>query len=88
MTSLRQRMLHDLQIRNYSPRTTTTYVRAVACFAKHFGTSPQLLGAKEIRDYQVFILRSATRTPYTEELSRSIRQLPSGIDRRIDAEKV
>ena len=57
MTSLRQRMLHDLQIRNYSPRTTKTYVRAVACFAKHFGTSPQLLGAKEIRDYQVFLVK-------------------------------
>jgi integrase len=49
-------MLHDLLVRNYSPRTIKTYISAVARFAKHFGTSPQLLGVKEIREYQVFLV--------------------------------
>src|SRR6266487_3423804 len=35
MTSLRQRMLEDLRIRNYAPTTVECYVRAVAEFAKH-----------------------------------------------------
>jgi len=45
MKPLRQRMLDDLQIRNYSPHTVAAYVRGVAEFAKHFGKSPDLLGA-------------------------------------------
>jgi len=44
MSSLRQRMTQDLQIRNYSPRTIKTYVGALARFAGHFHRSPDKLG--------------------------------------------
>ena len=44
MTSLRQRFIDDLRIRNYSPRTIESYVAGVARFAKHFNRSPDLLG--------------------------------------------
>jgi integrase/recombinase XerD len=40
MTPLRQRMLEDMQIRNLSPRTRTTYIEHVARFARHFQQSP------------------------------------------------
>jgi hypothetical protein len=39
MTALRQRMLEDLQVRNYAPTTIAAYIRSVAEFAKHFGKS-------------------------------------------------
>jgi integrase/recombinase XerD len=55
MTSLRQRMLEDLRIRNYAPTTVTCYVRAVAEFAKHFNKSPDELGPEEIRKWQLFL---------------------------------
>ena len=57
MTRLRQRMIEDLEIRNYPPETIKGYVFYVAQSAKHFGKSPDLLGAEEIRPYQVFLLR-------------------------------
>jgi integrase/recombinase XerD len=56
MTPLRQRMLDDLCIRNYSPSTVECYIRSVAAFAKHFGKSPELLGPEEIRSWQLFLL--------------------------------
>ena len=57
MTPLRQRMLEDLQIRNYSPATVRCYVRSVADFAKHFKRSPDQLGSEEIRSWQLYLLR-------------------------------
>jgi len=57
MTVLRQRMLEDLRVRNYSDRTTKTYIDAVARFAVHFGKSPDLLGPEDVRSYQVHLVR-------------------------------
>ena len=57
MTGLRQRFVDDLQLRNYSPRTVEAYVAAVARFAKHFGKSPELLGAEQIRTFQLHLLQ-------------------------------
>ena len=56
MTLLRQRMLEDLRVRNYSPRTCECYVDRVAKFAQHFHKSPDLLGPEEVRSYQVHLV--------------------------------
>ena len=57
MTQLRQRMIEDLHIRNFSPHTIEAYIRCVAKFAQHFGTSPDQLGPEHVRDYQLFLLQ-------------------------------
>ncbi len=57
MTPLRQRFLHDLQLRNYSPRTLETYLSHVVRFARHFGRSPEQLGAEDVRLYQLYLLQ-------------------------------
>jgi site-specific recombinase XerD len=56
MTKLRQRMLEELQRRNYSPSTARQYLRDVAAFAEHFHRSPDRLGAEQIREYQLFLI--------------------------------
>jgi site-specific recombinase XerD len=58
MTPLRQRMIADLRIRNYSPRTIACYTERVASFARHCGTSPQALGPEQIREYQRFLVET------------------------------
>ena len=57
MTQLRQRMLEELQRRNYSAGTIRLYLRHVAEFAQHFHRSPDQLGAEDIRQYQLFLIR-------------------------------
>jgi len=55
MTPLRQRFLHDLQLRNYAPRTIDTYVLRVALCARHFNRSPELLSGEQLRDYLIHL---------------------------------
>jgi integrase/recombinase XerD len=56
MTPLRQRFLNDMLIRNYAAGTIESYLAAVSRFAKHFGKSPEFLGAEEIREFQIHLL--------------------------------
>ena len=58
MSLLRQRMLEDLRIRNYSPRTIEVYVERVAKFAHYFGQSPEELGPEHIREFQLFLVQT------------------------------
>lgn len=55
MTSLRQRMIEDLQIRNLAVGTQQVYVQQVSLFARHFNKSPELLGPEQIRTYQIYL---------------------------------
>jgi len=58
MTPLRQRMLEDLRVRNYSPRTQATYIQHVARFAAYFGKSPDELTKEDIRSYLVHLVQA------------------------------
>src|SRR5262249_42386020 len=56
MTPLRQRLVHDLQLRNYSHKTIDCYVRHLAHSARHSGRSPQHLEGEHVRQYQLHLL--------------------------------
>jgi integrase/recombinase XerD len=43
MTILRQRMIEDMQVRNLSLHTQTSYLQQVSRFARYFGKSPDQL---------------------------------------------
>ena len=57
MTQLRQRMLEELQRRDYSAGTIRLYLLHVATFAQHFHRPPDQLGAEHIRQYQLFLIQ-------------------------------
>ena len=57
MSTLRQRMIADMQVRRLSDRTIRTYVDHVAKFAAYFHKSPDLLGPDEIRQYQIYLVQ-------------------------------
>jgi integrase/recombinase XerD len=55
MTSLRRRMLEDMQVRNFSPHTQRSYVQQVSQFARYCQQSPDRLGQEEIRSYRLYL---------------------------------
>jgi integrase/recombinase XerD len=63
MTSLRQRMAEDMQVRNLALNTQTSYLQQVSLFARHFNKSPEQLGPEDIRAYQIFLTNERKLTP-------------------------
>ena len=71
MTRLRQRMLEEIQRRNYSPETTRSYIHAVKQFAEYFGKPPEKLGAEEMRRYQLYLLNEKKSSAGTVKVHMS-----------------
>ena len=65
MTRLRKMMLEELERRNYSQSTTSTYLRSVEDFARHFGRRPDQLGPEHIRQYQAQLFSKRKLAPNT-----------------------
>ena len=54
MTPLRQRMIEDLKLRDYSESTQTLYVTTVRQLCEHFGKSPGKITEEDLRDYFLY----------------------------------
>jgi site-specific recombinase XerD len=63
-------MIEDMTLRNFTPRTIQAYVARVAAFAQHFGRSPELLGADQVRAYLLYLLQQkrASWSSYNQAL--------------------
>ncbi|TAL59516.1 MAG: hypothetical protein EPN85_09210 [Bacteroidetes bacterium] len=51
MSTLRNKMLQQLQLKGYSSNTIETYIGCIAALAKYYNTSPDLLTTEQIRTY-------------------------------------
>ncbi len=88
MTHLRERMLEELQRRNYAESTIKSYLHSVEEFATYFNTPPDQLGAEHLAQYQLHLIRerklatptivahlAALRFFYVKTLGRSYPEL-------------
>ena len=51
MGQLKEQMLMEMRLRNFSPKTIKAYIWYVSDFTKHFGKSPAEMGSDEVREY-------------------------------------
>ncbi len=56
MSTLREQMVADLQLRGLTPKTQRIYLREVSNFAKYFNKSPEKLGENELKEYLLYLL--------------------------------
>lgn len=68
MGKLRDRMIADLEMRNYSVKTRREYVRCACQFAEHFWLSPDLMGEDEIRRFLVHLIRVRKASPSSQKM--------------------
>ena len=63
MTTLRQRMIEDMCLRNFAGTTQRSYIHYVAEFAKYFNRSPQELDLEAVRQYQLYLTQERKLSP-------------------------
>jgi integrase/recombinase XerD len=74
MTPLRQRMIEDMRIRDYSEHTIAAYVSAVYRLANHYHRSPDKLGREEIRAFLVDLVeQQKVSWPYYKQVLAALR---------------
>lgn len=56
MSTVREKMLAELQLRGITPRTQTAYLREIAKLENYFNRSPEELGEEEVKEYLVHML--------------------------------
>jgi site-specific recombinase XerD len=71
MTPLRQRMLQDMQLRGFSPKTQVVYLFAVQQFATHYAKSPDLITEVELRNYFLYLINEKRVAPGTVSIALS-----------------
>lgn len=94
MTTLRQKLIDELTLLNYSPETTAVYVRFVAQLAGHYSCSPDRLSDEQLRAWLLHLIRErrlsassvnaavgALRFFFHRVLDRSIEELSSCLPR-------
>ncbi len=71
MTELRRRMMEDLQLAGYSPKTQKGYLDAVRNLAKFYMRSPDVLSEEDIRRFFLHLInvRKAARSTVTIHLA-------------------
>jgi integrase/recombinase XerD len=60
---LRRRMIEDMTIRKFAPRTQEGYMRALKGFCAFIGTSPDKASFEDLRRYQLHLASSGAGAP-------------------------
>lgn len=73
ISPLRQRMIEDMTLRNFSKATQQSYVYAVANFSRHFKTSPDQLGMDAVRAYQLHLVSERKSRAHINKVACALR---------------
>ena len=57
MSELRQRMIDEMTLRGFSPRTHESYIGAVSGLARYYNQPPDRLNTEQVRQYLLHLER-------------------------------
>jgi integrase/recombinase XerD len=73
MSPLRRRMIEDMTIRKFAPKTQHDYVQRVKNFAAFLGRSPEEASFEDVRRYQLHLARSGVGVPTLNQTVSTLR---------------
>jgi integrase/recombinase XerD len=67
MTTLRQKMIEDMQLHSFAERTQDSYLRAVRQLAEYYNKPPDQISEEELRQYFLYLknVKQASRSTIT-----------------------
>src|SRR3954447_22617345 len=75
VSPLRRRMIEDMTIRKFAPRTQEGYIRAVKSFSAFFGASPDRASFEDLRRYQLHLVANGAGSPTINHTVTALRFL-------------
>ncbi|WP_246773936.1 phage integrase N-terminal SAM-like domain-containing protein [Bradyrhizobium diazoefficiens] len=82
MSPLRRRMIEDMTIRKFAPKTQHDYVQRVKNFAAFLGRSPDTASFEDVRRYQLHLAASGVGVPTINQTVSTLRFFFRGTLRR------
>src|ERR671925_1439625 len=73
ISPLRRRMIEDMTLRKFAPRTQDGYIRAVRAFAAFLGRSPSEASVEDVRRFQLHLVASGAGVPTTNHALTALR---------------
>jgi integrase-like protein len=77
MSPLRRRMIEDMTIRKFAPKTQHDYVQRVKNFAAFLGRSPDTASFEDVRRYRLHLAESSVGVPTINQTVSTLRFLRS-----------
>jgi integrase/recombinase XerD len=75
MSPLRRRMIEDMTIRKFAPKTQHDYLQRVKNFATYLGRSPDTASSEDVRRYQLHLTASGVGVPTVNQTVSTLRFL-------------
>src|SRR6266852_5196699 len=73
MSPLRRRMIEDMTIRKFAPKTQHDYLHRVKNFAAYLGRSPDPASSEDVRHYQLHLTASGVGVPTVNQTVSTLR---------------
>jgi integrase/recombinase XerD len=73
MSPLRRRMIEDMTIRKFAPKTQHDYLQRVKNFAAYLGRSPDTASSEDVRRYQLHLTASGIGIPTINQTVSTLR---------------
>ena len=73
MSPLRRRMIEDMTIRKFAPKTQHDYLQRVKNFAAYLGRSPDTASSEDVRRYQLHLTASGVGVPTVNQTVSTLR---------------
>jgi site-specific recombinase XerD len=73
ISPLRQRMIEDMTIRKFAPKTQHDYVQRVKNFTIYLGRSPDTASSEDVRRYQLYLTASGVGVPTVNQTVSTLR---------------